>query len=102
MTYRFLSPAERDVAAAIGYYEKAAAGLGKAFLDELDRTIHRILLQPEAWTRVSAWHRRCRMRRFPFGVIYSIEGDVILIAAVFNLHQHPDSWKQRRGEASAE
>ena len=93
MTYRFLSPAEQDVAEALAYYEEAVPGLGMEFLDELERTLQRILLQPEAWTALSEDHRRCRMRRFPYGVIYSIEDDCILIAAVFHLLRHPDSWK---------
>ena len=96
MTYRFLSPAQRDLAEAVAYYEQAAPGLGMEFLDEIERAVNRILLQPEAWTRVSDHHRRCRTRRFPFGLIYSIDQDVILIVAVMNLRRHPDSWKNRR------
>ena len=53
MTFRVLSPAQQDVTEAMRYYEEAVAGLGLEFLDELERTIHRILLHPEAWTRVS-------------------------------------------------
>ncbi len=69
MTYRFLSPARRELAEAIEYYERASPGLGLEFLDEVERTICRILLHPLAWTRVSEHHRRCRTRRFPYGVI---------------------------------
>ena len=95
MTYRFLSPAQQDLAQAMAYYEAAVPGLGLEFVDELERTVHRILLQPEAWTRVSENHRRCRMRRFPYGLIYSLEGDAVIFVAVFHLHRHPDSWKRR-------
>jgi hypothetical protein len=83
------------LAEAVEYYEKAVPGLGIEFLDEVERTVNRILLQPEAWTRFSDRHRRCRTRRFPFGLLYSIEQDVILITAVMNLRRHPDSWKNR-------
>ncbi len=50
MTYRFLSPAQRDLAEAVDYYEGASPGLGLEFLDEIERTVSRILLNPEAWT----------------------------------------------------
>jgi plasmid stabilization system protein ParE len=93
MTYRFLSPAQDDLARAMDYYEQAVPGLGLEFLDEVERTVSRILLQPEAWKPVSEQHRRCRMRRFPYGLIYSIAGDEILISAVFHLGRHPDSWR---------
>jgi plasmid stabilization system protein ParE len=93
MTYRFLSPAQRELAEAADYYEHTVPGLGLEFLDEVERTVNRILLQPEAWMRVSERHRRCLARRFPYGLIYSVEGDVVTIAAVFHLRRHPDAWK---------
>ena len=95
MTFRFLSPAQQDLAEAVDYYERAVPGLGLDFVDEIERTVQRILMQPEAWTRVSPHHRRCRTRRFPFGLFYSVDGDVVIIAAVMNLQRHPDSWKTR-------
>jgi len=48
VTYRFLSPAQRDLAEAVDYYEKQVPGLGLEFLDEVERTVKRILMQPEA------------------------------------------------------
>ena len=95
MTYRFLSPAQRDLAEAVQYYERAAPGLGLEFLDEIERTVERILHHPEAWTRLTEHHRRCRTRRFPYGLIYAVEQGVVIIAAVMNLRRHPDSWKER-------
>ncbi len=76
-------------------HEHAVPGLGVDFLDELERTVGRILLNPEAWTRIADHHRRCRMRRFPYALLYAIEKDVIVIAAVMNLRRHPDTWNQR-------
>lgn len=93
MTYRFLSPAQRELSEAVQYYEQAAPGLGLEFLDEIERTVERILQHPEAWTRIADHPRRCRTRRFPYGLIYSVERDVVIIAAVMNLRRHPDSWK---------
>lgn len=94
MTYRFLGPAQHDLAQAVEYYEQAVPGLGLEFLEEVERAVSRILLQPEAWKRVSDHQRRCRTRRFPYGLIYSVAGDEVLISAVFNLRRHPDSWKE--------
>lgn len=95
MTYRFLSPAERELAEAVDYYDRAVPGLGRQFLDELERTVERVLQHPEAWARLTENHRRCRMRRFPYGLIYTIEQNVVIISAVMNLRRKPDSWKDR-------
>lgn len=42
MTYRFLSPAQRELAEAIAYYDRAVPGLGLEFLEEVERTVSRI------------------------------------------------------------
>ena len=95
MKYRLLSPAAEELTKAVHYYEEASLGLGLEFLDEFERTVRRILLNPLAWTKVSARHHRCRMHRFPYGLIYSVQEEEILVSAVFHLHRHPDSWKAR-------
>jgi len=95
VTYRFLSPAQRDLAEAVEYYEQASPGLGLEFLDEIERTVARVLVHPEAWTRVAEHHRRCRMRRFPYGLLYTVENDIVIIAAVMNLRRNPEGWKKR-------
>ena len=95
MTYRFLSPAESDLAQAMYYYDRASPGLGLEFLNEVERTVQRIILNPEAWTRVSSHSRRCRTRRFPYGVFYSIHEDEVVISGVMDLRRHPDSWRAR-------
>lgn len=91
----FLSSAAEDSAAAIEYYDAVSPGLGSGFVAELERTLQRVLLNPEAWARVSDEHRRCRLRRFPYAVIYSISDDTVLVAAVYHLHRRPGSWRER-------
>lgn len=95
MKFRFLEPAERELAEAVAFYEDAHSGLGMDFLEEVELTIARMIQFPDAWAKVSENHRRCRTRRFPYGLIYSIENDEIIISAVMNLRRHPDSWKNR-------
>lgn len=95
MTFRFLSPAQRDLADAASYYDSVSSGLTLEFIDELEAAIGRILLNPLAWAKLDIYHRRCRLRRFPYGLIYSIEQDAVVISAVMHLHRHPDSWKNR-------
>jgi toxin ParE1/3/4 len=95
VTYRFLSPAARELAAAAEYYNRAVPGLGMEFLNEIERTIARIIRHPEAWMKISQHHRRCRTRRFPYAIIYAVENDVVIISAVMHGHRHPDYWKSR-------
>jgi len=94
MTIRFLSPAEAELAAAAQYYEEQVPGLGEEFLDEIELALEKILSFPEAWAPLSHNQRRCPLRRFPYGLIYQVRGDEIIIASVMHLRRHPDHWKK--------
>ncbi len=95
MTYKFLPEAEIDLLAAIGYYEDCEPSLGIDMAIEVNRAIARIVEFPTAWPSLSEDCRRCLVGRFPYGIIYSIETDFILIISIMNLHRHPDYWKKR-------
>ena len=77
------------------YYNEQQAGLGYDFAKEVAATIARILRYPEAWTKLSKRTRRCRTKRFPYGVVYQIRGDKILVVAVAHLRRKPSYWRER-------
>lgn len=95
MRIRFLEIAEIELDQAIEYYNYESPGLGDAFLTEVLKALDRIGEFPEAWHPLSARTRRCQMRRFPYGIIYQIRQDEILIVATANLHRRPDYWVNR-------
>lgn len=61
--------AREEMSDAAEYYDDQKAGLGDEFLAELDYAIERIRAFPDAWAQVTDRSRRCRLRRFPYGVI---------------------------------
>lgn len=91
--YRFTSAALSELKEATFYYEGKEVGLGRGFLDEIGSAIDRILRFPYAWHPVSARSRRCRTHRFPFGLLYQIRTDEILITAVMDLRRDPRRWR---------
>jgi len=91
----FLSVAELELVSAIQYYEEKEVGLGLRFYAEIKSTLNRILTYPQAWRMLSLNTRRCRTKVFPYGVIYEIRTDEILIIAVAHLHRKPEYWKGR-------
>ena len=91
--YRFTSAALSELREATLYYEQKENGLGTSFLDEIDAAVERILRFPHAWHPLSERTRRCRTHRFPFGLLYQIRSDEILITAVMDLRRDPQRWR---------
>src|SRR5690242_2332261 len=92
--YRFTSTALSELQEATLYYEQQEKGLGVKFLDEIDDAVNRILRFPNAWHPASARCRRCRTHRFPFGLLYQIRRDEVLITAVMDLRRDPQRWRE--------
>jgi len=93
MRVEVLEPAEAEFREAVEYYNQQAEGLGYEFAAEVRRTLLRIVRFPDAWTTLSPRTRRCRTNRFPYGVIYQVRGDTILVVAVMHMRRHPNSWR---------
>ncbi len=87
--------AKVEIQEAAEYYESCREGLGQVFLDAAETAAHSISLYPLRWRKISGRFRRCLIKKFPYGIIYSVEGDEIFIAAVMHLKRKPGYWKKR-------
>lgn len=95
MTVRVLEVAQQELDEAIAYYNGQGPGLGDAFLLEAVAAIDRIRRFPQAWHPLGESTRRCRLRRFPYGLIYHEDKGEVLIVAVAHSHRRPDYWRDR-------
>lgn len=77
------------------YYEKQQAGLGERFAKAVESAIAHIAESPTSWRVLEADVRRCLTKVFPYAVLYSIEGDGILIVAIMHCHREPGYWRNR-------
>ena len=91
----FLPPAKDEFTEAIVYYNIQSEGLGYEFAAEVKRTLERIVQYPDAWFKLSKRTRRCRTNRFPYGVIYQVRKETLLIVAVMHLSREPETWSSR-------
>ncbi|TKB67812.1 MAG: type II toxin-antitoxin system RelE/ParE family toxin [Nitrospira sp.] len=95
MTAIFLPSAEEEMIAAAQYYQQQSAGLGSEFLIEVERTVAAVLTYPEAAPMVKKEIRRRLLKRFPFGVLYAVTADEVVIVAVMHLRRRPGYWEDR-------
>jgi hypothetical protein len=87
--------AAQELADAVAWYDERDRLLGDAFMDEFKKAVARIRDFPQAWQQLSPRSRRCRLARFPYGVVYQFLPDHIRIIAVAHLHREPKYWTSR-------
>ena len=94
--YRLSEEAELDVFESYIWYEKQKEGLGEEFLDTLDVAEQAITSNPLTYQiRYKKMVRAFVVDRFPYLVLYIVNGSNIDVIAVFNTNKHPDRWKKR-------
>lgn len=98
MKVLFSEFARQELDDAVNYLEMEFEGLGDSFKNEVRLAAERIRKHPLAWSTERGEVRRCRLHRFPYKLLYSIEPDHIFIIAVAHQHRQPDYWIDRKSE----
>lgn len=95
MRVRFLSEADVEFRESARYYEDKAPGLGIAFIAEVHRVAAVVASQPAIGSPVDEELRKFVLRRFPYNLIYAVEGDEVVISAVAHHKRRPFYWGKR-------
>ncbi|HET8865338.1 MAG TPA: type II toxin-antitoxin system RelE/ParE family toxin [Gracilimonas sp.] len=95
MTVTFHSEARKEFFEASEYYEEQVIGLGDDFINEVEKVLIVIEQQPSSGTKITKTERRFLVSRFPYGIIYSVQDDLITIFAIMNLKRKPGYWESR-------
>ena len=82
------------------WYEQESPGAGGEFLAEVLRLLHDVadwpgLGRPVAVPRASREFRRASLRRFPYGVVYVVRDDLLVVMAVPHNRRRPGYWYDR-------
>ena len=95
MRVRFLHLAQKELDDAVDWYDAQAAGLGRAFLDAIDRAVRRAAAFPMSCPEIASGLRQCLLARFPYALIYGQDEAAIVVVAVAHLHREPRYWVDR-------
>jgi plasmid stabilization system protein ParE len=74
---------------AYEWYEKQKKELGEEFLGELDTVYKKLKAHPQYYSKVKKDFRQCKLKRFPFVIIYQLSENQVLIFAVFHTKRNP-------------
>jgi len=89
MNIVLLPPADVELEEAVIYYNDQMSGLGDQFYQNFLTVTHYIAQAPEAWRKVGQHTRRINIKRFPYLVLYVVDGEDILITCIAHQHRNP-------------
>ena len=97
MSYRLIirPQAELDIQAAFEWYEAQTPGLGSEFIRAVDACLSGIGRSPLGYPKVYQQARRALLRRFPYGLLFVVEQELIVVVACFHGKRNPKSWQDR-------
>ncbi len=81
MAYNLIEQEEAiiDMQIAFDWYNEKQEGLGDELLEEIESSFRSISENPHHYTYVNDYYRRIKTRRFPYLIIYEIEGNNIIV-----------------------
>ena len=85
-----------EYAEAVKYYAEQRVEVAQAFINAIEDAVFRIRESPTRCIVIDEDVRRCMTRKFPYGILYTIEQDYILILAVMHCSREPGYWKGRK------
>lgn len=95
MKSRFVSAAESEFADAASFYEDAEPGLGEEFVFSILGHVDLLTKHPNLGREVDSGIRTITIKRFPYSLIYVVEGDEIVLFAVAHQSRRPFYWRER-------
>jgi plasmid stabilization system protein ParE len=87
--------AEEDAKDAAIWYNDKREGLGDEFLLALEAALNAIQRNPNHYQIVYKGLRRALTGRFPYGIFFTVEEDVIYILAIVHSSRSPKVWIKR-------
>ena len=96
MRIRYLEDARLEIQDGSEYYCKVASpAMAKVFRRAVRDAVRMVRTHPLAWQKTEFFGRRYVMTRFPYSVIYEIDGDDLVVVAVACQYRDPYYWADR-------
>ncbi|MHB9022660.1 MAG: type II toxin-antitoxin system RelE/ParE family toxin [Armatimonadota bacterium] len=93
-TLRIRPLAEKDLQQAFSWYEDQRTGLGDDLILCVEAALNTISKTPLLFPTVHRQVRRALVRRFPYAIFYLIDGETIIVLAIFHCKRKPKRFFQ--------
>ena len=92
-----LSAAAEEALEAAKWYAARNLVAATAFEIEIRRAFSEIAEAPERWLAHVEGTRRFLLQRFPYEIVYRVQGSRVLVVAVAHCKRRPGYWRERTG-----
>ncbi len=90
-----LLQADLDIQAAFSRYEDYQEGRGEVFMRQLDAAFTLLRQHPEIAPVYAGPYRRMLIREFPSGIFYQTQPLRIVVSAIMDLRQDPQTIRRK-------
>jgi plasmid stabilization system protein ParE len=95
LSIEFVPDARAEFDEAFNWYAARSVGAAIGFATEVDVAIESISAEPHRFVRTYAGCQLCRLRRYPYCVVYHHIGDTVSIVAIAHAKRRPGYWRSR-------
>ena len=93
---KFSSRALREIGEAQEWYELQNPGLGEEFIAAVELQLKRLEQTPLLYAEVIPSVHRALLPRFPYGLFYTVQGDLVHVLGVLHGARNPMRWPKTR------
>jgi len=93
---KFSARALREIGESREWYESQSPGLGDEFVAAIELQLKRLEQAPLLYAEVIPGVRRALLPRFPLGLFYAMQGDLVHVLAVLHDARNPAGWPRTR------
>jgi len=87
--------ARLELAGAYDWYEEQSTGLGDELLRAVDASIQKIMRNPGQYQKMYRDARRARVGKFPYGLVYTVTDEEIVVVSCVHGRRDPKRWQSR-------
>ena len=95
ITIEVREEAEAEIREAFAWYEEKVLGLGHQFLSSVDAVLERIRRHARGFPVVERGTRKAILRRFPYVLLFFLDGSHEIVLAVYHGQRRPLTWSHR-------
>jgi len=77
------------------WYHERGSHIAEAFEREVEHALAALQEFPDRWPSYVGRWRRILLRRFPFGVVYGVMNNRVVVVAIMHTRRKPGYWKNR-------